>query len=174
MEQEFSYKGEIKIVNIENGSEDHLKAESYTAGVGENKYEFSAAKISVNCFSLAFDKKHHIAYAAANDSKIFIHLDGRVIELEIVGDDMKKFSAEGMEYGAKDQIATPMPGKVVKILVNVGDRIELGQALVIVESMKMENEIKSPTNGTVISIHFKDGDLVEPNKPIIKLEPDEE
>jgi biotin carboxyl carrier protein len=174
MELEFSYKGEIKIVNIENGSEDHLKAESYTAGVDENKYEFSAAKISANCFSLAFNKKHRIIYAAENDNKIFIHLDGRVIELEKVGNDLKKFSADGLEYGAKDQIITPMPGKVVKILVSEGDKIELGQPLVIVESMKMENEIKSPTNGTVVSIHFKDGDLVEPNKPIIKLEPDEE
>jgi biotin carboxyl carrier protein len=174
MELEFSYKGEIKIVNIENGSEDHLKAENYTAGVDENKYEFSAAKISANCFSLAFNKKHRIIYAAENDNKIFIHLDGRVIELEKVGNDLKKFSADGLEYGAKDQIVTPMPGKVVKILVSEGDKIELGQPLVIVESMKMENEIKSPTNGTVVSIHFKDGDLVESNQPIIKLEPDEE
>jgi len=174
MEQEFLYQGKGHIVNIETGSADHHKTESYIAVIGGNKYEFNVAQISANCFSLAFDKKHRIIYAAENENKIFIHLDGRVIELEKAGNDLKKFSAAGLEYGAKDQIATPMPGKVVKILVNEGDRIELGQALVIVESMKMENEIKSPTNGTVISIHFKDGDLVEPNKPIIKLEPDEE
>ena len=174
MEQEFLYQGEIKIINIETGPENHHKAENYAAAIGENKYELNAIKISGNCFSLAFDKKHRIIYAAENDNKIFIHLDGRVIELEKAGNDLKIFSADGMEYGARDQIATPMPGKVVKILVSEGDKIELGQALVIVESMKMENEIKSPTNGTVISIHFKDGDLVEPNQPIIKLEPEEE
>jgi len=174
MEQEFLYQGEIHIVNIETGSEDHLKAESFAAIIGEKKYEIDSAKISTNCLSLAFDKKHRIIYAVENDEKIYIHLDGRVIELEKTGNDLKKFTADGLDYGAKDQIATPMPGKVVKILVNEGDKIELGQSLVIVESMKMENEIKSPTNGTVISIHFKDGDLVKPNQPIIKLEPDEE
>jgi len=173
MEQEFSYQGEIKVVNIETGTGDSHKAESYVAAIDGNKYEFNAAKISANCFSLAFAKMHRIIYAAENDKKIFIHLEGRVIELEKTGNDLKKFSSDGLEYGAKDQIVTPMPGKVVKILVNEGDKIELGQPLVIVESMKMENEIKSPTNGTVVSIHFKDGDLVAPNQPIIKLEPDE-
>ncbi len=65
-----------------------------------------------------------------------------------------------------------MPGKIVKILVAEGDKIKARQPLVIVESMKMENEIKSPTDGTVKSIHFGPGDLVGTGQPIIKIEPD--
>ncbi len=64
-----------------------------------------------------------------------------------------------------------MPGKVVKILVKEGDKVTARQPLVIVESMKMENEIKSPTDGKVKSIHFGPGDLVKPGQPIIKLAP---
>jgi len=174
MEKEFSYKGDVQIVSIATENNDQSKAESYTAAIGDNKFGFDVARISANCFSIAFNDKNRTVYAAENDDEIFIHLDGRVVQLTKVGNDTQKFTSDGVEFGAKDEIATPMPGKIVKILVNEGDTIKTGQPLVIVESMKMENEIKSPTNGTVKSIHFGDDDLVEPNQPIIKLEPDDE
>ncbi|MCP4623432.1 MAG: biotin/lipoyl-binding protein [bacterium] len=174
MEQEFRYKGDVHTVKITTENEDQSKAESFSAAIGENKYGFDVARISTNCFSIAFKDINRTVYAAENDEEIFIHLNGRVVQLAKAGNDIKKFSSDGVEFGAKDEIATPMPGKVVKILVNEGDTIETGQSLVIVESMKMENEIKSPTNGTVKSIHFSDGDLVGPNQLIIKLDPEED
>ena len=67
-----------------------------------------------------------------------------------------------------------MPGKVVKILVKQGDRVEKSQGLVIVEAMKMENEIKSGSGAVVKKINFKEGDLVDAAVPIIELELEEE
>jgi biotin carboxyl carrier protein len=112
-------------------------------------------------------------YAASNDSNVFVFINGHVIKLSRITGDQQKFSREGLEFGAKDQITTPMPGKIVKILVAEGEKVTIKQPLVIVESMKMENEIKSPANGTIKSIHFKAGDLVESGQPIIKIIPDE-
>jgi biotin carboxyl carrier protein len=56
---------------------------------------------------------------------------------------------------------TQMPGKVVKILSKVGDRVEKGQTLLILEAMKMENEIKSGVKGVVKAVHVKTGDALD-------------
>ncbi len=64
-------------------------------------------------------------------------------------------SAEG-----RQQIVAPMPGKVVRLLVKAGDAIEAGKGVLVVEAMKMQNEIRSPKSGTVESLKVKEGQAV--------------
>jgi biotin carboxyl carrier protein len=111
-------------------------------------------------------------YAASDENKVYIHVDGKVVALEFAESDQKSFSRDSLDFGSKDRIMTPMPGKIVKILVKEGDRVSSKQPLVIVESMKMENELRSPADGVVKSIHFGPGDLVGTDQPIIKIEPE--
>jgi biotin carboxyl carrier protein len=54
-----------------------------------------------------------------------------------------------------------MPGKVVRVLVQVGEQVEAGAGLIVVEAMKMQNEMKSPRAGAVVSINVTAGDTVE-------------
>ena len=68
-------------------------------------------------------------------------------------------------HGATDvegrqQIVAPMPGKIVRILVKAGESVESGQGLLVVEAMKMQNEIRSPKSGNVEKIAAKEGDAV--------------
>jgi biotin carboxyl carrier protein len=174
MEQEFTYQGEIRKAVLENGNSDYEKSESYKAKVGDKELHLNIARISANCFSISFDGQSKTVHVAQSDDSIYVHIDGRIIRLGKIRDDAQKFSAAGLEFGAKDEIKTPMPGKVVKLLVSEGESVESGQALVIVESMKMENEIKSPTKGKVKSVNFAAGDLVSPDQAIINLEPEED
>jgi biotin carboxyl carrier protein len=58
------------------------------------------------------------------------------------------------------RIVAPMPGKVVRVLVNVGDQVEAGAGIVVVEAMKMQNEMKSPKAGTVAALHVEVGSTV--------------
>jgi biotin carboxyl carrier protein len=72
---------------------------------------------------------------------------------------------QGRRHGAleaegRQQIVAPMPGKVVRLLVNAGDRVEAGQGLVVVEAMKMQNEIRSPKKGKVERLHVREGQAV--------------
>jgi biotin carboxyl carrier protein len=72
---------------------------------------------------------------------------------------------QGRRHGAleaegRQQIVAPMPGKVVRLLVNAGDQVEVGQGLVVVEAMKMQNEIRSPKKGKVERLHVKEGQAV--------------
>ncbi len=76
-----------------------------------------------------------------------------------------KFTVEG-----KQTLTAPMPGKVVKVLVAVGDEVVEGQGLVVVEAMKMENEMKSPRDGKVVEIHVREGQAVENGAKLASVE----
>ena len=85
---------------------------------------------------------------------------------------LQEFTAEvadrawrGRRHGAveaegRQQVLAPMPGKVVRILVQAGDAVEAGQGLLVVEAMKMQNEIRSPKGGTVERLNVKEGQPV--------------
>jgi biotin carboxyl carrier protein len=67
-----------------------------------------------------------------------------------------RFTLEGRQV-----VAAPMPGKVVRLTCGPGDQVQEGQGLVVVEAMKMENEIKSPKAGRVVEIFVQEGQAVE-------------
>ncbi|HRY98119.1 MAG TPA: biotin carboxylase N-terminal domain-containing protein [Bacteroidales bacterium] len=80
------------------------------------------------------------------------------------------FSGSGPGYGGDPgRICSPMPGKVVKVNVEEGEKVTRGQVILIVEAMKMENSILAPTDGTVDAINVKPGDKVDTSKPLVHL-----
>jgi len=113
---------------------------------------------------------------------ISVLLDGKSFEIRIAGQPdgtlklqagLQEFTAEvvdprawsGRRHGAlevegRQQISAPMPGKVVRVLVSAGDKVEAGQGLFVVEAMKMQNEIRSPKTGTVERLLAKEGQPV--------------
>lgn len=71
---------------------------------------------------------------------------------------------------SEKKISSPMPGKVVKILVKEGEEVIEGQTTIIISAMKMESEYKAPMDGIIKKINVKDGDTVEGNQILIELE----
>jgi len=67
------------------------------------------------------------------------------------------------------RITAPMPGKVVRVLVAAGERVAARQALVVVEAMKMENELRSPRDGTVLEVLAREGASVEAGAPLLTI-----
>jgi biotin carboxyl carrier protein len=65
-----------------------------------------------------------------------------------------------LEAEGRQQVLAPMPGKVIRVLVKAGDKVEAGQGLLVVEAMKMQNEIRSPKGGTVERLQVKEGQPV--------------
>ena len=80
------------------------------------------------------------------------------------------------EFGAGDEdgpglrLEVPMPGRVVKVLVKPGEEVQKGQGLVIVEAMKMENELKAQSSGVVKTLHVDVGQSVEKGTLLLELE----
>jgi biotin carboxyl carrier protein len=79
-------------------------------------------------------------------------------------------SAKKGSAGAGERvIKSPMPGRVVKVLVAKGDAVQSGQGLLVLEAMKMENEVKTKTAGTVAEVHVTTGSAVEGNAKLVTL-----
>jgi biotin carboxyl carrier protein len=66
-------------------------------------------------------------------------------------------------------LASPMPGKIVKLLVKVGDSVQEGQTLLVMEAMKMQNELKISITGTVMTLHVQEGATVETGTVLITV-----
>jgi biotin carboxyl carrier protein len=83
-------------------------------------------------------------------------------------DEKKEETVEPVENNA-EYILAPLPGKVLKVMVNPGDSVKKGDVLLTIEAMKMENEIFAGFDAKVADVYVKPGDKVETNKKLIKL-----
>ena len=98
-----------------------------------------------------------------------VHVNGRVVTALIGSPARREDKGPGAGKGPQSIVA-PMPGKVVKLLVKRGDRVAARQAVVVVEAMKMENELRSPKAGTVAEIKTAEGASVEAGTALIVIE----
>jgi biotin carboxyl carrier protein len=78
-------------------------------------------------------------------------------------------TAGGAEAGPQ-KITAPMPGKIVRIAVAVGDEVQAGQGVIVMEAMKMQNEMKSPKDGKVQKILTSEGSTVNPGETLAVIE----
>jgi biotin carboxyl carrier protein len=77
--------------------------------------------------------------------------------------------AGASEQGVK-KVTAPMPGKVVRILALAGTQVEAGQSIIVIEAMKMQNELKAPKNGVVKKINVAEGAAVEAGQSLAEVE----
>jgi len=100
---------------------------------------------------------------------LVVVIDGYRFETEVR--DPRRWSPKGSRRGADgvQTVTAPMPGKVVRVLVAAGDAVELGQGLVVVEAMKMQNEMKAPRAGRIMSVPAKEGATVSAGEVLATL-----
>lgn len=82
----------------------------------------------------------------------------------------KKRSGSGKKKKS-GTVSANIPGKVVTVEVSVGDEVVEGQVILILEAMKMQNEIQAPVSGTVVSVQCEEGQAIEANIPLVVIEP---
>ena len=75
-----------------------------------------------------------------------------------------------LEAEGRQQVVAPMPGKVIRLLVHAGEKVETGQGLLVVEAMKMQNEIRSPKSGIVERLQVKEGQPVNAGEVLAWVE----
>ena len=110
--------------------------------------------------------------AAENGDDFGVLLEGDHYEIEVVEERKKKLAMK-MAAGAsgRQDLKSPMAGNVRKILVTPGDRVAAGQVLIILEAMKMQNEIKSPIDGIIASMTAREEVTVALGDPLCVVDP---
>ena len=98
------------------------------------------------------------------------HAGGREFAVDVIDPRDAAVNGHGREASGQAKIAAPMPGRIVRLLVAVGDAVEAGQGIVVVEAMKMQNEMKAPRAGTVKAIKTTEGAAVAAGDVLVVLE----
>lgn len=120
----------------------------------------------------SYDIELEVATPSETEGRYNCLVRGRVVQLTVQDERRIRMAAGArkLKVEGPQLITSPMPGKVVKVLVAPGDAVTEGQALVIIEAMKMENEIRAPTGGKVAKVFTGAGQTVEANAKLISIE----
>jgi biotin carboxyl carrier protein len=146
-------KYEIKI----NGAKRTVEFSPQTKAAGPSKFtingrpvEADAVRISPFAFSIILGGQSFELTAEASPEGLLIRTTGREFRVEIVDPrSWRRRHGAGIELEGRQQLLAPMPGKVVRVLVAAGQKVEAGQGLLVIEAMKMQNEVRSPKSGTI-------------------------
>jgi biotin carboxyl carrier protein len=145
-----------------------------TVAVDDDLYEIDFLKVGKRKYSVIYKgKSYNIDVIESTDPKHYtVHTSYNSYNIEVLDAEQKYIHSRedaGAGHGG-NIIRSPMPGKVVKILVNKGDAVEAGQTVIIVSAMKMESEFKASAKGVVAEIKVKEGDTVDGNQVLIIVE----
>lgn len=121
-------------------------------------------------YSVLMDGRSYDARVEEHPDCLVVVIDGYRFETEVR--DPRRWSAKGSRRGADgvQTVTAPMPGKVVRVLVAAGDTVEPGQGLVVVEAMKMQNEMKAARAAKILSVQAKEGATVTAGEILATLE----
>jgi|APLak6261679142_1056127.scaffolds.fasta_scaffold00013_70 biotin carboxyl carrier protein len=163
------------------GKKDEAAAELDVEALGEGRYavtvngkrhELESLVLPHGSVSMLIDGHSYSVDFDEKKDEVGVLLRGQFTRFD-VADERKlrlRAAAAGFSVEGKQTVTAPMPGKIVKVFVKVGDEVAEGQGLVVVEAMKMENELKSPKAGKVTEVITKEGATVENGAPLVVVE----
>ena len=145
------------------------KGEKVFAKVDEREYELEVSEVEPDVYLLKHANRIYQVYVAPNG---IVNLKNHQFEIKI--SDPKRLrgsSSAGAESAdGISEIKTAMPGKLVRILTEAGAEVKQGESVLVVEAMKMQNEMKSPKDGIVKEIRFAEGDTVNAGDVLAVIE----
>jgi biotin carboxyl carrier protein len=120
---------------------------------------------------LVGDQSYSVEFEDRGD-EVKVLLRGQVTRFDIADERRLRVRqlTQGFAHEGQQTLRAPMPGKVVRVFVGVGDQVVAGQGLVVVEAMKMENELKAQRAGTVVQVLAKEGTPVENGALLLVIE----
>jgi biotin carboxyl carrier protein len=142
------------------------------AEVGGRRYELEARAVVAGEYLLLHGGRvYECRVGARADGAAEVTIGARAYEVKLTDPKhLRGAAAAGGEQGGRAQIKAPMPGKVVRVLVEAGQMVEAGQGVVVVEAMKMQNELKSPKAGAVAELRTEAGATVNAGDVLAVIE----
>ena len=144
----------------------------YQVRLGGETHRVDAFQHDYGTISLLVDTRSYSVTLDQRETELKVRLHDSVFTMEILDERRLrmrraagKFTVEG-----RQTLVSPMPGKVVKILKRPGDAVKEGEGVVVVEAMKMENDLKSPKDGKVVEVFVQEGQAVEGNAKLATVE----
>jgi biotin carboxyl carrier protein len=124
-------------------------------------------------YSLIVDGKSHEGYAAQDEDSWQVLLHGRLYPVSVEDEREKRLRSAaggGVVETGEFHLRAPMPGLIVTTLVEEGQAVKKGQVMLILESMKMQNELKAPRDGIIGRVRVKPGESVEQKQILLSVQ----
>ena len=123
-------------------------------------------------YSLLLDHVSYEGVVDERDDMYHVLIAGDMYEVEVTDERSRRLASAFMAFGdtgGEVSIRAPMPGLIVSVPVQEGQAVSKGETVVVLESMKMENELKAPRDGTIHRVNVQPGDNVEQNKVLVSI-----
>jgi biotin carboxyl carrier protein len=130
-------------------------------GLGGRGIEADVVHVAAGTYSVLIGGRAYEVRVSPSQGSLRVHAEAREFMINIA--DPRAWGGRrggAQEAEGRQEVLAPMPGKIVRVLVKKGDRVEAGQGLCVVEAMKMQNEIRSPKTGTVERLQVSEGQAV--------------
>jgi 3-methylcrotonyl-CoA carboxylase alpha subunit len=149
-----------------NGDEHDVSVlDGSTVTVGDDRY--SIERLDAATWRVTVDGRSLIAYVARDDDGCWVHVDGRVHRIELAHAGARpRRRPRAAEHG----LSAPMPATVLAVVVEVGQIVKSGDAVLMLEAMKMELAVRAPRDGVVTAVHCREGELVQPGVTLVEIE----
>jgi len=138
---------------------------------GENEREAQVEIPEPGVYSVLLDGRSYEARVEDRpDGGVVVVIDGYRFEIEVRDPRRWTRKSGGSRDAGVQRITAPMPGKVIRVLISPGDAVEAGQGLVVVEAMKMQNELKALRAGKAVSVSAREGATVAAGEVLATIE----
>jgi biotin carboxyl carrier protein len=130
--------------------------------------EADTSEVSPGIYSILINGKSFEVRVEPSGAELRAVTRGR--EFRVVIQDQREWRrnrAGSVEAEGRQQVLAPMPGKIVRVLVRAGDTVRAGQGLLVVEAMKMQNEIRAPKSGTIDRVRVIEGQTVNAGEVVV-------
>lgn len=129
-------------------------------------------QVNARLYSLLWDKQSILVDVSADGEEFIVSYSGKNHKLHVIDERRARRSneASGVAPAQDKELRSIMPGKVVQLLVAEGDAVEKDQGIIIIEAMKMENEIRATAEGVVKTVHVTAGQAVESGELLVELD----
>lgn len=165
-------KLEIRIGNQRRVVELERNRERWHITLDDQSIAHDAVELAPGVFSILLDgRSYEVRVAPSGDGQLTLQTENQEFAAEVFdprswrGSRHRAIEAEGRQL-----IAAPMPGKVIRVLIQPGQTVEVAQGLLVVEAMKMQNEIRSPKCGTVQKLLVKEGQPVNAGEVLVWID----
>ena len=147
-------------------------ADGLSVIVGERVYQVDAVRPDSGAFSLLVEGRSYEVLLTRRDGRHHVQVDGHSYVLEVLDERQKMLRDQKAALVAEGPlvVSSSMPGHVVTLLVSEGDEVEEGQGVIVIEAMKMENELKAPKAGQVTEVCVVADDATEAGQALLVIE----
>ena len=150
---------------------EELSGHALRVKLGERQFEVDVRRVGHSSYSILIDNRSFDFEVGREGEELVVASRGGAARITLV-DAARRSRHPGTRPAAagKAALKAMMPGRVINVLVNLGDEVAAHQGLLVVEAMKMENELKSPKAGKVVELKVKPGQTVERGELLLVVE----